>query len=36
MIRTPIMQLVHLLELSYVELEILVKKALFRCSNIDI
>ena len=29
MIRTPIMQLVHLLELSYVELEILVKKRFF-------
>ena len=29
MIRTPIMQLVHLLELSYVELEILVKKKRF-------
>ena len=36
MIRTPIMQPVHPLELSYVELEILAKKALFRFSNIDI
>ena len=36
MIRTPISQPVHPLELSYVELEILAKKALFRFSNIDI
>ena len=29
MIRTPIIQPAHLLELSYVKLEILAKKALF-------
>ena len=36
MIRTPHIQPQHSLELSYVELEILAKKALFRFSNIDI
>jgi len=36
MIKTPIIQPVHSLELGYAELEILAKKALFRFRNIDI